>query len=224
MAGPGKALDDGRDQRVDDDALRVDAAHDARPGCAHAEQRVARRRRGCRSSPTVPTCARAGCSGAAARARARPARRACVPISSCHSSTITARSVAEQLRRVLARQQQREALRRGDRAPSAAAGAAARAHAGDVSPVRDSSVHGMSRSSSGCAQRLARVGGERAERRDPEDAQRAVRDRGALARPPWPRLRVPCASPATPAAAPPTRRASSPFPSRRERARSRPRR
>ena len=45
-------------------------------------------------------------------------------------------------------------------------------NAAGVSPVRDSSVHGSPRSLTGAASASTRVGGERAERRDPEDAQR----------------------------------------------------
>ena len=49
--------------------------------------------------------------------------------------------------------------------------------AAGVSPVRDSSVQGMPRSIERRAQRGLGVGGERAERRDPEDAQRRARRR-----------------------------------------------
>ena len=118
---------------------------------SHAEQRVARvvevadRRR-------QPPGARARRERAQARERElrlHAALRAhqLVPLVHDHGA-----QVGERLARVVAGEQQREALRRRDergRQPPALP----RAHAGDVSPVRDSSVHGMPRSS----QRLPRA-------------------------------------------------------------------
>ena len=142
-----------------------------RPGVAGADQARQRLVEVGERGRQTPDAELAGARCAGARARARPARRACVDRSSCHSSTTIAARLAKR-----SRQSARDSssVRLSGVVTSAVGQPAILPRADRCRRVAGAHVDGPMRPQRlrGAGEREAGVGGERAQRRQPEHRQR----------------------------------------------------
>ena len=180
MAGPGKALDHGRYERVHYDRLGFRASHDSAGHRIDAEQRragVVEVADGCRQAPRARVgCERSQSSQGKLHLNAALGAHELMPFVHDHDA-----QVGECLPDVGTREQERDALRRGDERGRESL-ALARTHARLGVAGTGLECPGEIEIAKGHRERLQRVGGKGAQWGDPEDPQRWRSGSPSLAR------------------------------------------